>query len=71
MIAIRPAVQHDCKRARKFIVYKAETKRDDKRIANRAHRRFLNRITRGFMRDLESFYSEDFGAPTLSGWDIY
>ena len=71
MIAILPAVQYDCKQARKYIKYNADTKRDDKRCANRAYRRFLNRITRGFVRDPESFYSEEFGAPSMSAWDIY
>ena len=71
MLTILPAVQFGCKRARRYINYSCLAKRQDKRIANRRHRRTLNRITRGFLIDLESFYSEDFFAPSLSPYDIW
>jgi hypothetical protein len=71
MITILPAVQHGCKRARHYISYSASSKRHDKRTANRRHRRMLNRVTRGFVLDLERFYSEDFRAPSLSPYDIW
>lgn len=70
MIASFPAVQHSCKWARRVICYRADTARDDKRIANRRHRRYLNRVTRGFTHDPETFYDESFSAPSLSSWDI-
>ena len=71
MITILPAVQRGCKRARRYINYSILAKRQDKRIANRRHRRALNRVTRGFVRDFERFYSEDFWAPSLSPYDIW
>jgi hypothetical protein len=71
MITILPAVQHGCKRARRYIRYSNLAKHQDKRIANRRHRRALNRVTRGFLRDPELFYSEDFFAPSLSPYDIW
>ncbi len=71
MITILPAVQHRCKRARRYIRYSATSKRDDKRIANRRHRRVLNQITRSIFRDPERFYGEDFAAPSLSPYDIW
>ena len=71
MITILPAVQHRCKRARRYIRYQAGVKRKDKRVANRRYRRVLNQITRGFFRDPECFYSEDFAAPSLSPRDIW
>lgn len=70
MIATLPAVQFNCKSARRIVCYKADTARDDKRIANRRHRRALNRITRSFIRDPERFDNEGFNAPSLSSWDI-
>ena len=71
MITILPAVQRNCKRVHFYIRYNSDTKRWDKRHANRRYRRSLNRMTRGFCRDLELFYSEVFGAPSLSSRDIY
>ncbi len=70
MIAILPSVQFSCKWARRIVTYGHTARRNDKRTANRRHRRVLNRITHGFLRDPERFYSEDFAAPSLSAWDI-
>jgi hypothetical protein len=65
-----PSVQHSIKRAYRHIYKDAKTARWQKAHANRRHRRYLNRVTRTFVRDPEMFYREDFGAPSLSGWDI-
>lgn len=70
MRATLPAVQHNCKSARRIVCYRADTAREDKRIANRRHRRYLNRVTRSFIKDPELFDSEGFDAPSLSSWDI-
>jgi hypothetical protein len=70
MIATLPAVQHNCKWARRIVCYSAHVARQDKRIANRRHRRHLNRVTRAFIKDPELFDSEGFDAPSLSSWDI-
>ncbi len=70
MIAILPAVQFSIKRAYRLVHKDAKTAHWEKRNANRRHRRALNRITTAFLRDPERFYSEDFGAPSLSSWDI-
>jgi hypothetical protein len=71
MITKLPAVQHSCKYARRIVCYSPKTKREDKRYANRQYRRVLNLITRGFIRDPDSFYDEVFDTPSLSAWDIY
>ncbi len=71
MITVLPAVQYSCKRARRWVNYSILSKRQDKRIANRRYRRSLNRATRGFLHDLERFYSEVFDAPSMSGRDIW
>jgi len=68
MIASKPAVQHNCKHARRVVCY--NTSAVDKRIANRRHRRYLNRTTRGFVLEPEAFDSEGFDAPSFSDWDI-
>lgn len=70
MITSLPAVQFDCKWARRIVCYTAETRRADKRKANRRHRRALNRVTRRMRVDAERFYDEVFAAPSLSGWDV-
>lgn len=68
MIATLPAVQHNCKHI--HICYRPDTKREDKRNANRRHRRALNRVTRAFINDPERFDNEGFNAPSMSNWDI-
>ena len=68
MIVNHPSVQFNTKHI--HVCYSASSKRNDKRIANRRHRRVLNQITRRFVNDIESFYSEDFAAPSFSNWDI-
>lgn len=65
-----PAIQKTCKRARRIVLYSARNARWDKRHYNREHRRYLNALTRGFLRDPERFYDEPFHAPSLSMWDI-
>jgi hypothetical protein len=71
MITTLPAVQHNCKHARRFISYGPKAKHTDKRIANRKYRRILNRITNTFIYNSELFYNETFDIPSLSSWDIY
>ena len=71
MITSLPAVQYNCKRARRWINYSILSKRQDKRIANRHYRRALNRATRSCARDPELFYSEVFETPSMSGRDIW
>ena len=71
MITILPAVQYSCIRAARRFKYNDDTKRSNKRLANRRYRRALNQITHGFLHDPERFYSEVFDTPSLSGWDIY
>lgn len=70
MNAPHPAVQRECGRARRLVCGGVRSYSDEKRIANRRHRRALNRKTRGFVRDPDRFDREDFAAPTLSSWDI-
>jgi hypothetical protein len=68
MTAIHPAVQFNTKYI--HICYRAETKSNDKRNANRRHRRYLNSATRAMVRDPERWYEEDWAAPTFSNWEI-
>ena len=70
MITTLPSVQYGCKKARRMICETSSTRYRYKRIANRRHRRALNRITRAFVLDPERFYDEGFNAPSLSDWDI-
>jgi len=71
MIATFPAVQSKCSHVFRYVCRGAKGHSDDKRIANRRHRRYLNAVTRSFVNDPELFYSEDFGAPSLSAWDLW
>jgi hypothetical protein len=71
MITTLPAVQYSCIRAARRFHYRAKTKRDNKRSANRRHRRVLNKLVHGFVRDPGLFDTEVFHAPSLSSWDIY
>ena len=71
MITTLPAVQRNCKKACRVIVYRASRKRWDKTHANRRYRRVLNESTRRCGKDPERFYSEGFNAPSLSSWEIY
>lgn len=71
MISTLPSVQFSCKKARRYICYSAKSKRDDKRIANRRHRRAFNRITQRLTHDPETFWDEGFNVPTLSDWEIF
>jgi hypothetical protein len=66
MISTLPAVQAFVSRV--YITDNA--RRVEKRIANRRHRRALNRATRRFVIDPESFDDEGFNAPSLSAWDL-
>jgi hypothetical protein len=70
MIASFPAYQRNCKRARRVTNHSRAVNMSYKRMANREHRRFLNRITCAFARDPELFEGEDFGAPSMSNRDI-
>ena len=70
MIATKPAVQSSCKDAKRIVHMSARHIRDEKRIANRRHRRALNKATRKCQHDPERFYDEGFNAPTLSSWDL-
>jgi hypothetical protein len=71
MIATLPAVQRNCKEARRIVCYGYKSRRQDKRIANRRHRRALNRTTRRMCADAERWYDEGFNAPSLSSWELY
>lgn len=71
MQAPHPAVQAECSRVRRYITMGRKELRTHKRNANRQHRRCLNAITRSFQIDPDLFDSEDFGAPTLSSWDLW
>lgn len=71
MIASFPAVTLCCKKARRYICYSPRTKRSDKRVANRRHRRYLNLVTRSFINDPELFDCEGFDAPTFTSWEIW
>lgn len=71
MIATLPAVQANCSRVKRYACIGDNFIRDEKRIANRRHRRYLNRVTRSFIKDPELFDSEGFDAPSLSSWDLW
>jgi len=71
MITSKPAVQADCSHVKRYACISSQCIRDHKRIANRRHRRALNRITRRFVLDPESFDDECFNAPTMSTWDLW
>ena len=67
MITTKPAVQHSCKKVRRYVSVHASYKR----VANRRHRRYLNDVTRSFINDPELFEDETFEAPTLTSWDLW
>ena len=69
MIAILPAVQYSCREIVRYVGMSRKCRREDKRSANRRHRRYLDRVTRRFQLDPELFDDEAFAAPTLSDWD--
>ena len=71
MITTHPAVQSDCSHVKRYACVSSECIRDYNRIANRRHRRALNRITRSFVLNPDSFDNENFDAPTLSVWDLW
>jgi len=71
MIATLPAVQANCSHVKRMACISSNCIRTEKRIANRRHRRALNRITRQFVRDPERFDDEGFNAPSLSSWDLW
>jgi len=66
-----PAVQKNCKIAKKWICMNAERKKKDKKEANRCYRHVLNSITRLFIDDVDLFDDESFDTPSFSNWDIY
>lgn len=71
MIATLPAVQANCSRCKRYACMSDRFIRDEKRIANRRHRRYLNQVTRSFVLDPELFDDEGFCAPSLSSWDLW
>ena len=71
MIATLPAVQSGCSRIKRYACISDKFIRDEKRIANRRHRRALNRATRLMAGDPERWWSEGFNAPSLSTWDLW
>jgi len=71
MIATLPAVQADCSHVKRYTYISARALRHEKRIANRRHRRYLNRVTRQMSFNPELFYDEPFNAPSLSSWDLW
>jgi hypothetical protein len=68
MITPLPAVQKNTRKI--HITYRASAKRADKRRANRAYRRNLSEIERGFVLDPDRWDAEDFAGPSFSNWDI-
>lgn len=71
MISSLPAVQANCSHVKRNACVSDKFIRDEKRIANRRHRRALNRATRMIQKDLDRWWDECFNAPTLSGWDLW
>jgi hypothetical protein len=71
MIATTPAVQAYTSRLSRYIGASAKGIRDEKRIANRRYRHYLNRVTRSFVLDPELFEDEPFNAPSLTTWDLW
>lgn len=71
MIATLPAVQAACKLAHRYVVISASCMRYEKRIANRRHRRALNRATDKMIHDPDRWWDEGFNAPSLSSWDLW
>jgi len=71
MITSLPAVQANCSRVKRYICVSEKVVRWEKRIANRRHRRALDRITRQMAHDPERWWDEGFNAPSLSSWDLW
>ena len=71
MIATLPAVQANCSRVKRYACIGPKSLSDDKRNANRRHRRALNRATRRMEGDPERWWDEGFNAPSLSSWDLW
>ena len=71
MIATLPAVQANCSHVHRYVCIKRDTIREEKRNANRRHRRALNRATRRMAQDPERWWDEGFNAPSLSSWDLW
>jgi hypothetical protein len=71
MIATLPAVQANCSRVKRYACISPNSISYDKRIANRRHRRALNRVTRQMVSDPDRWWSEGFNAPSLSSWDLW
>ena len=66
-----PAVQSGVSRISRYVCCSRHGHWNDKRIANRRHRRYLNALTRSFEHDPELFDDEPFIAPSLSCWDLW
>lgn len=71
MIATFPAVQAELNRIKRYCCMRDVTYTKEKRIANRRHRRALNRATRRMGQDPERWWNEGFNAPTLSSRDLW
>lgn len=71
MIATLPAVQANCSHVNRHSCIKSDTIREEKRNANRRHRRALNRAARRIAQDPERWWDEGFNAPSLSSWDLW
>jgi hypothetical protein len=71
MIATLPAVQANCSRVKRYACISTNSFSHDKRVANRRHRRALNRATRQMVSDPDRWWDEGFNAPSLSSWDLW
>lgn len=67
---IRPAVQANISHADRIVCLGRKAIRNEKRLANRRHRRYLAVVTRSFMLEPERFDEETFEAPFLTLWDL-
>lgn len=70
MTTIHPAVQAHITRASRYVCISRRVIRDEKRLANRRYRRYLNLVTKSFVKDPDLFDEEEFGAPSLSLRDL-
>jgi hypothetical protein len=66
-----PAVQAYCSRVRRYNCVSDRFIRREKRIANRRHRHYLNKITKTFILKPWLFDDEAFNAPSTSSWDLW
>lgn len=71
MITSLPAIQKFASHVFRYTCSSGHGHSADKRLANRRHRRALNRITKRMQHDPDSFDNEGFNAPSLSTWNLW